>query len=245
MATFILIHGAWHGGWCWERVAKELALRGHEALCPDLPGMGNDTTPLKDVSLALWADHVAGLASRQAEPVVLVGHSRGGIVISEVAERIPERIAQLVYVAAFLVPHGKTLSEMLALGEAREVAKDAIDMRADGISSTIARDRVGPIFYNTSPPELQAKAALALTPEPMMSFVTPLSLSMSKFGQVERSYVECLQDNAIPIGMQRAMQAALPCKTIVTLDCDHSPFYSKPAELCDALVSLSSNSRHA
>jgi hypothetical protein len=120
---------------------------------------------------------------------------------------------------------------MLALGEPREVAKDAIDMCADGISSTIARHRAAPIFYNTSPPELQAKAAEALTPEPMMSFVTPLQLSAERFGRVRRCYVECLQDNAIPIEVQRAMHMSLPCDQVASIDGDHSPFFSRPDEL--------------
>jgi len=205
-------------------------------MAPDLPGMGGDTTPLKDVSLSLWADAVSSLIQKQTGPVILAGHSRGGVVISEVAERIPERLARLVYVAAFLVPTGRTLAEMIAIGPAREVAKDAIDMRPDGISSTIARHRVAPIFYNTSPPHLQSHVADRLTPEPMMSFITPLQVTPARFGTVPRAYVECLQDNAIPIELQRTMQAALPCSPVVTLDCDHSPFYSQPKSLAEALT---------
>ncbi len=238
MTTFVLIHGAWHGGWCWERVADLLELRGHRVLAPDLPGMGANKMPLAKVTLASWSDFVAGLVLATGERVVLAGHSRGGIVISEVAERVPQFISGLVYVAAFLTPSGKTLSDMLALGEAREVAKNAIDMREDGISSTIAPSRVGSIFYNTSPTALQSRAAQLLTPEPMMSFVTALSLSEGRFGSVKRAYIECLQDNAIPIEIQRAMQSALPCDPVITLDCDHSPFYSQPEKLAESFVKI-------
>jgi len=238
MTTFVLIHGAWHGGWCWDLVASELKTRDHRVVAPDLPGLGRDRTPLKDVSLASWADHVANLVRSQGEKVVLVGHSRGGLVISEVAERCPEAISSLVYLAAFLVPNGKTLQDMLALGEPREVAKDAVSMQPDGISSVIPIHRVGSIFYNTTSPELQARAANQLTPEPMMSFVTPVQVSNDRFGRVKRAYIECLQDNAIPIELQRTMQAFLPCSPVVTLDSDHSPFYSQPSQLADALVSI-------
>ena len=239
MTNFVLIHGAWHGAWCWEFVQRGLQGLGHKVIAPDLPGMGADQTPLKDVSLSHWADFVCDLIRPLDEPVVLVGHSRGGIVISEVAERLPRRVSTLVYLAAFLVPNCKTLQEMLALGEAREVAKNAINMGDDGISSTIAPHRAGPIFYNTSTPALQARAAALLTPEPMMSFVTPVTVSPANFGSVKRAYIECLQDNAIPIEVQRAMQAQLPCTPVITLDCDHSPFYSQHQKLVEALTSIS------
>jgi len=238
MTTFVLIHGAWHGGWCWDLVARELKMRDQRVVAPDLPGLGQDRTPLADVSLASWADHVANLVRGQGEKVVLVGHSRGGLVISEVAERVPEAISSLVYLAAFLVPNGKTLHEMLSLGEQREVAKDAVSMQPYGISSVIPSHRVGSIFYNTTSPDLQAHAANQLTPEPMMSFITPVQVSDARFGRVKRAYIECLQDNAIPVEIQRAMCRALPCDPVLTLDCDHSPFFSQPAQLADALVSI-------
>jgi pimeloyl-ACP methyl ester carboxylesterase len=236
MTTFVLIHGAWHGGWCWDHVIRELKSRGHRVIAPDLPGLGTDTTPLQGLTLAGWADHIANIIRNCDEPVVLVGHSRGGVVISEVAERVPDRIQRLVYLAAFLVPGGKTLTDMLFLDAARDVARDAMVMQPDGISSVIPTERVAELFYNTTPPELQVSAAEKLRPEPMMSFMTPLSLSEGAYGRVERTYVECLQDRAIPIELQRAMQSALPCSTVLTLDSDHSPFLSQPAQLAAALL---------
>jgi pimeloyl-ACP methyl ester carboxylesterase len=236
MSTFVLIHGAWHGAWCWEPVRLELGRMGHRVIAPDLPGLGQDTTPLEGLTLAGWAEHVADLIRGCDEPVVLVGHSRGGVVISEVAERIPDRISRLVYLAAFLVPTGKTLTDMLFLDAARDVARDAMVMQPDGISSVIPTERVAELFYNKTPAELQVRAAEKLRPEPMMSFMTPLSLTDSGFGSVSRAYVECLQDRAIPIGLQREMQRALPCAPVITLDSDHSPFYSQPAQLAAALL---------
>lgn len=239
MSTFVLIHGAWHGAWCWEPVRLELSRLGHRVIAPDLPGLGQDTTPLEGLTLAGWAEHVSGIIRGCDEPVVLVGHSRGGVVISEVAERMPDRISRLVYLAAFLVPTGKTLTDMLFLDAARDVARDAMVMQPDGLSSIIPSERVAELFYNKTPPELQVRAAERLRPEPMMSFMTPLNLTDSGFGSVSRAYVECLQDRAIPIGLQREMQRALPCAPVITLDSDHSPFYSQPAQLAAALLQTS------
>ena len=241
MTSFVLIHGAWHGGWCWDQVAPLLIKNGHRVWAPDLPGMGSDKTPLAELTLAGWAAFVTELVTSIGEPVVLVGHSRGGVVISEVAERAPEAISRLVYLAAFLVPRGKSMREMLALSEPREVAVGAIVMGADGISSTIAPGKAGPVFFNTTSVALQARAEALLTPEPMMSFMTPLHLTPERYGRVNRAYVECLQDNAVPIELQRLMQKTLPCAPVVTLDTDHSPFFSAPELLARALEQIAAS----
>ena len=239
MATFVLVHGAWHGGWCWDEVVPLLKKAGHHVFAPDLPGMGKDKTSLEKVDLSKWTLSVSDLVVQAFEPVVLVGHSRGGIVISEVAEIVPDRIQTLVYLAAFLVPSEKTLSDMLTSAPPNPAADGAIVMDASGVTSTIAPAKIVPVFYNTTPPALSARAAQLLTPEPMMSFVTPLRTSAARYGRVKRAYIECTKDNAIPIGLQRSMQKALPCKPVVTFDTDHSPFFSAPDALCQALVDIS------
>ena len=114
MAIFLTIHGAWYGGWSFERLRAALEARGHGLVSPDLPGIGGDEATLAAVTLEGWADFVAGLALAQAEPVILCGHSRGGILISEAAERAPEAVKALVYASAFLVPSGRCLNDLVA-----------------------------------------------------------------------------------------------------------------------------------
>ncbi|HEV2523852.1 MAG TPA: alpha/beta fold hydrolase, partial [Gammaproteobacteria bacterium] len=113
MATFILIHGAWQGGWCWERIVPRLEAEGHRVFAPDLPGMGQDPTPLAEITLDRWVQFVSDLVYQQKEKVILVGHSRGGLIISQVAEQLPEHIQSLVYLAAILVPNGGTLANAM------------------------------------------------------------------------------------------------------------------------------------
>ncbi len=241
MTTFVLIHGAWHGAWCWDEVAPLLRAAGHTVIAPDLPGMGEDRTPLGKVNLSSWTMFVADLIAQEFEPVVLVGHSRGGIVISEVAQLIPDRIQTLVYLAAFLVPNGETLRDMLAMHEGRPAARDTMVFGADGISSTIKTEKVAPVFYNTTPAPLGQKAERLVGAEPLTSFTTPIGVTADRFGRVKRAYIECLQDNAIPIELQRMMQAAQPCSPVMTLDTDHSPFFSAPDELTRALIAIAAN----
>ena len=106
IATFVLIHGAWHGGWCWDKVKPILEKNGHTVVAPDLPGHGEDKTPIADVSLAAYTERVCEILDQQSEKVILVGHSLGGLSISQAAELRPENIEILVYLSAFLLKDG-------------------------------------------------------------------------------------------------------------------------------------------
>jgi pimeloyl-ACP methyl ester carboxylesterase len=238
MATFVLVSGAWHAAWCWERLIPQLEAGGHRVVAPNLLGMGPDRTPLAEAGLAAWADQVAELIRAEPEPVILVGHSRGGVVISEIAERVPDRIARLVYLTAFLVPDGTSLAQAAAQPDLEGLGPVLV-MSPDGTSSTVAPEHVGPIFYNTTEPEWVARAQAQLTPEPMMALGTPVRVSEARFGRVPRAYIECARDQAVPLTLQRRMHAALPCDPVITLDTDHSPFFSAPEALADALERIS------
>lgn len=237
MATYVLVSGAWHAGWCWERVIPLLESQGHCVVAPDLVGMGPDRAALASASLATWAEQIATIIRQQEEPVILVGHSRGGIVISEAAERVPDRIATLVYLAAFLVKPSDTLLGTSAK-VAREPVPDILIAQDDG-TTIVRRDAVGPAFYNTTEATWVERAEELVTPEPMTVFMTPLNLTEENYGSVTRAYIECTQDNAVPLELQRLMQAALPCDPTFTLNTDHSPFYSAPDQLVDCLHRIS------
>jgi pimeloyl-ACP methyl ester carboxylesterase len=117
MATFVMIHGAWHGGWCFDILRPLLEAKGHQMIAPDLPGMGGDEPTLAAVTLESWTDFVADLCRNADAPVILCGHSRGGIVISQAAEAAPDSIAALVYICAMLIPNGMSRADMRATGQ--------------------------------------------------------------------------------------------------------------------------------
>jgi pimeloyl-ACP methyl ester carboxylesterase len=115
MATFVLVHGAWHGSWCWARIRKALLDKGHEVFTPTLTGVGERSHLLApDVDLLCHIDDVANLILwEDLSSIILCGHSYGGCVISGVADRLPDRIAALIYLDAFLLEDGQSLHDVL------------------------------------------------------------------------------------------------------------------------------------
>ncbi len=240
MATFVMIHGAWHGGWCFDTLRPLLAAKGHKMIAPDLPGMGGDDAALVAVTLADWAEFAAAICRNADAPVILCGHSRGGIVISEAAELAPESIAALVYICAMLIPSGKSRADMRESGHPNP-AFDAIRIPVPGgsiIDTQIDMQSAAAVFAQRSPPEMATAAIARLVAEPSAPSVTPLHLSETRYGAVPRHYIECLDDRAINIADQRRMQSQQPCVSVTALDTDHSPFLSAPNDLVNALHSI-------
>jgi len=237
MSTYVLIHGAWHGGWCWEEVRARLEQDGHTVAAPDLPGHGDDRTPTAEVTLDAYARRVCDVLDAQTEPVVLVGHSMGGVVITAAAERRPHRIAALVYLCAFLPGDGDTLMK-LAGGDQTSLVLPNLEVSEEQGFATVRDQGIVPAFYARCSASDAASAKARLVPQPLEPFNAPVTVTQERAGRVPRYYVECLEDRAIPLALQRSMLAAHPCRRVFTLDTDHSPFFSAVEELMDCLLQV-------
>ncbi len=233
MATFLLVHGACAGGWCWQKLAPLMEVNGHKVCAPDMPGLGKDDTPPANVTLADNVEKVSRLLDKMEDQVVLVGHSLGGITISAVAEARRRKIKALVYLCALLPLPGKSGRDMTAL-EPESMFRLSRQVSPDGLTYTFARDRLHGLFYADVSPEDRYTAMERLRPQPIAISTTPVTLTEERFGSVPRWYIECTHDNAVRIGRQRAMVKTLPCK-VITMECGHSPFYSNPEELAEHL----------
>lgn len=238
MATFLMIHGAWHGGWVFDRLHAPLAARGHAMAAPTLPGMDGTAKGAAAATLEGWARFVVEAARALPGPVVLCGHSRAGIVISQAAERDPGACAALVYLCAFLLPNGQSMTAAVAELPRNERLEAGLSPAARGAALALSADAAIGTFYNDCSEADQTMAAARLVPEPMAPMATTLALSDTRFGAVPRHYIECTADRAIPIAFQRAMQAQLPCASVTTLASDHSPFLAMPDALAQALHSI-------
>ena len=234
---YVLIAGAWHGAWCWDKVTPLLEAQGHRVLTPELPATGSDHTDPASVSLETWARFVADVIVSEQQPVTLVGHSRGGIVISRTAELIPELVSRLAYVSAYLLPAGMTLAGAARTDTASLVPPNMIPAES-GITCTLRPDVIRQALFGQCTETDYQHALAHLTPEPLKPLVTPLKVSANRFGRVPRAYIECLQDRTVTHDAQRRMQSALPCDPVLALDSDHSPFLSHPEELASLLGGL-------
>jgi pimeloyl-ACP methyl ester carboxylesterase len=235
--NFVLIAGAWHGAWCWQKVVPLLEAQGHRVRTPELPATGADQSDPAGVTLETWARFVADAVEREATPVTLVGHSRGGIVISRAAELVPERLRRLVYLSAYLLPAGASLA-----GTARTDLESLVPPNmipaAGGITCNLRAEIIRPALFGQCTDADYEYALARMTPEPLKPLVTPLKVTAQRFGSVARAFIECLQDRTVTLGAQRRMQADLPCDPVLTLDSNHSPFLSHPEELARLLGGL-------
>ena len=234
--TFLLVHGAWHGAWCWHKLTPLLEAQGARVIAADLPSMGADRTPAAEVALESWAAFVADLVPLDA-PCVLVGHSLGGAVISRVAELIPERIRTLVYMSAYLLPAGATVAAIARTDAESLIAPNMVPVLR-GVTCALRDEVVVDAFYGACTENDRAYALERLDPQPLKPLVTPLEVSLARFGSVPRAYLETTRDRAISLVAQRRMQAQLPCAPVFTLDSDHSPFLCQPEALARILISI-------
>jgi len=237
MATYVLIHGAWHGGWCWDKVVPLLRKKGHKVEAPDLPGHGKDKTPIREVSLQGYADRVCKVLDAQSEPVILLGHSMGGIVISQTAEYRPEKIKTLVYLTAFLLQNGEFLLQVGG-GDTEALILPNLVMAEDQSFATVKEEAIKQVFYGDCSDEDVSRAKKLLVPQAAAPFGTPINITEKNFGRIPRVYIECLRDRAISPSVQKKMYETLPCRKVVSMDTSHSPFFSAPEALVDHLVSL-------
>ncbi|MCZ7568769.1 MAG: alpha/beta fold hydrolase [Ardenticatenaceae bacterium] len=243
MSTFVLIHGSWHGAWCWDKVKPLLEKQGHTVVAPDLPGHGQDKTPIPEITLQRFVDRVGQVLDAQSEPVILVGHSMGGVVITQTAEYRPDKIKTLVYLCAFLPRNGESLLQLAQQDTETLILPNLIINEAQGYHS-VKEEAIREVFYHDCRDEDVARAKSLLVPEEALAPVaTPVQTSADNFGRIPRVYIECLRDQTIGLSLQKQMNTATPCQMVLSLDTGHSPFFSAPEALAAHLVTVAKKQR--
>lgn len=244
MASFVLVHGSWQGAWAWAAVVPLLELAGHTADAVDLPEAWS-SRPAAAITLAAITEPVVAAIDRAAPPVILVGHSGGGVPVATACEARPERIAAAVYLCAFLLVDGESIEDFYRARQAPSMrgANRRAALSADGLWSTVDPADALELFYHRSPPALARAAAARLTPQPTVQSRTPVQLTAARFGRVPRYYIEAQQDRSVHLELQRAMHARQPCREVFALDTDHAPQLSAPGALTAILLEVAT--RHA
>lgn len=237
MATFLLIHGAWHGAWCWHKVLPELRARGHRALAIDLPGHGVDKTPVAEVTLDGYARRVGEALDALGEPAVLVGHSMGGIVITEAAERFPERIAGLVYLTAIVLKNGESMLDNPVKASPPEFMA-GFQPRDDGAGIDFARTALKEAFYADCSDADVALADACLVTQASAVMREPITCTAQRWGRLPRAYITCADDRALTLEGQQGMLERAGFETVVAMSGSHSPFLAQPEQLAAHLEGL-------
>ena len=239
--TFILIHGSWHSAWNWHKVTPLLEKVGHRVIALDLPGMGRDKTPIQDVTMELVVSRICDLIDTIEGKVILVGHSKNGIMISQAAEHRPDKIEKLIYLAAYLIPNGKTQREY-SMQDTQGVLKPFVTRHEATNSTTLSSEIYKEGLYHDCDDSITELAKVLLSHEPFDTGATPLKLTEQNFGSVQRYYIECTEDRAVTPFIQQKMYSDTPCKKVFKLATSHSPFFSKPVELCHTLLEIANES---
>ncbi len=247
MATFVLVHGGWHGGWCWEKVIPFLQAAGHAVYAPTLTGLAERAAELSpDIGLDTHIQDVAGsIEEKNLQGVILVGHSYAGLVITGVVDAVPERIAHLVYLDTFVPRNGESMESAVPL--LRYLLRRQAQAHGDGW-------RVNPIgnYGVTTEPDrswLRSK----LTPQPLKTLEQPLHLKNPAIVSTKpRTHIYCTSGGffssfmqhlqvyrAIPYpGWRRALAPAEAGWRLRQLPTGHDAMITMPRELADLLLEV-------
>lgn len=234
MSTFVLVHGAYHGAWCWEKVIPYLLQHGHSVKAVDLPGHGEDQTPIAQITLQSYVNTTLAAVEAAAEPVILVGHSAGGIVISQVAELCPDKVEALVYLTALVPLNGHSIFGAAMADAASEVPASLILNEAEGWVFS-KEEFIKPVYYTDCSDEDVAAAKARLRVEPLAAAMEPVSISPERFGRVTKYYIECLGDHALTPSYQKQLYTQTPVQEVFSLESSHSPFLSMPKDVAKIL----------
>lgn len=233
--TYVLVHGAWQAPYVWDAVRDDLTHKGNKVIVVELPGHGKDTTPTYTLSLDVYRDKVIKELSAIEGPVILVGHSMGGMVVTAVAEKVPNKIRKLVYIGAFVPQSGQALAD---ISDPDSKLGPSLIPSQDQLTLDVKQENLTGLFIADGSAQAKQSVLDNYRAEPAIPFGTKVTLTKEHFGAVEKVYIKTLQDIVISPGLQDKMIATAGIKTIYTLNTSHSPFLSQPDQVAALLLKI-------
>jgi len=220
-------------------VAALLDNLGHSVIAPDLPAHGADSTPLSARPYEMYVPKVCELLDGVRDRAILVGHSSGGMIVSEAARRRGERIRSLVYLSAFLLPMGKTPRDAMQR-DTESILQASLEIDVEKGVSIVKAEAARSVFYEDCSEKDAQWAIGQLQPEPLIRPGPSGSEGASgeSLPRISRFYIECLRDKALGPRAQRWMYTECPCEAVYSLPTGHSPFLSAPEALVQILLEI-------
>lgn len=232
--TFVLVHGAWYGGWCWDGVAQALRAQGHQVSTPTCPGLGEQAHLLsKDISLTTFITSITDhIRYENLSDVVLVGSGFGGVVISGVADRIPHALKSLVFIDAMVLDSGLSVFEAQPAAITKKRQEQA---EREGKGIAIPPPPIS--TYGNLDKQTLAWLSERLTPQPLGTYQEKLVLNHPLGNGIARIYVDCAASPFAPlVEVKKKLRRQAGWKW-VELDTHHDPMISEPHALADFLGS--------
>jgi pimeloyl-ACP methyl ester carboxylesterase len=236
--TFVLVHGAFQSASGWQQVSDSLTSQGHTVIAVDLPGRDAQGEAAKQITLDAYIDEIADAVAGAGEPVVLVGHSFAGMTITAVADRVPEQIKKLIYVAAYVPENGESM-EKLAISDTDNGFTQKTFVIAKDYSHAVllAEDQVRVFAQDATAMEAEQLVA-SMIREPLGPIGTPVALSNEGGSKVSKAYVRTLNDATVSPTLQSWMIDRAGITDVVDVDSGHAPYLTAVDELTAALVTL-------
>lgn len=235
--TYVLVHGAWADESAWGFVRNELAQKANVVVV-NLPAHGIDLTDAHNVSLKDYVNTVVKAVNQQPGKVTLVGHSMAGVVISQVAEMIPQKISKLVYVSAYLPKNGEDLLS-LSKQDAQSKVGGALEFNADYSAARIKKDLIVPAVCADCPAFMQDILVKYHKEEPAKPLGEKVTLTKTKFGSVPKYYIHTTQDAAVGYELQKQMvKNNGTIKKTFDMNTSHLPFVVQPQAFVRILTSI-------
>jgi pimeloyl-ACP methyl ester carboxylesterase len=237
MKRFVLIHGAWHGGWCWEGVSRILEKAGHTAESPTMPGHspGDDRSK---VTFNAYVEKIIEVLKKQPRPVILVGHSSAGFLLQSASPKVSEKIERLVFHNAFILPDGMAQFDVVP-PEISQVMIAAAKASPDN-SVPVNEDFVRNVLMVGDTKELQDALVKRLTPQPLPLFTTKVSAEAFNRLTIPRTVLFCKDDASLPPGAFLGMAQNLGKFDLVEIPGGHETLFTKPEVVAQELIRIAS-----
>lgn len=230
---FVLIHGAWHGGWCWDGVVAELEKEGYTATAPTMPGHHKADDRSK-ATLTGYIDKIIETVNQADGKIILVGHSSAGFLIQSVAAKIPQKIEHLIFNNAFILPDGKCQFDIVppeiaqGMTQAANLSPDnCVPVMEDFIRNTLMADASA---------DKQNDLIAQLVPQPLALFTTQVNIKGFDNSGCKRTVVFCKNDLSLPPGAYIGMAQELGEHELIELDLGHEGLFTDPDLVAQALI---------